>query len=72
MITWTPSDPHAFFCTVCSRQVNCRHMGRSDVERHVTSKIHKSNGKSIKSQTTLPLLTISSSVNEKVSQVTSL
>ena len=42
------SDPHTFLCTLCNHQVNCGHMGRSDVVRHISNQIHKSNAKMLR------------------------
>ncbi|XP_066912218.1 uncharacterized protein, partial [Clytia hemisphaerica] len=32
---------NAFYCTVCSKKVNCSHQGIGDVKRHIDSKTHK-------------------------------
>ena len=60
------NDAYKFLCTICNRQVSCGHMGRCDVERHISKVMHKSNVKSMQSQSTLTFQAASSSVSEKV------
>ena len=59
-------SPYKFLCTVCCRQVNCGHMGKCDVERHIKKPMHISNAKAMKSQSTLTFQPESSSVSGKV------
>ena len=33
-------DPHAFFCTICSKKVSCSHQAFSDVVRHCKTALH--------------------------------
>ncbi len=33
-------DVHKFYCTVCRCTINCGHMGKGDILRHVTGKRH--------------------------------
>ena len=33
-------DVYSFHCTICRRHVNCSHMGRHDVERHISKALH--------------------------------
>lgn len=63
------NNPYKFLCTICSRQINCGHMGKTDVERHISKAMHKSNAKSMKSQSTLNFQPVSSSVSEKVAKL---
>jgi hypothetical protein len=60
------NDPYKFLCTLCNRQVSCGHMGKTDVERHIGKAMHKSNAKSMKSQSTLNFQPVSSTISEKV------
>ena len=59
-------DAYKFLCTICNRQVSCGHMGKTDVERHIGKEMHKSNAKSMKSQSTLHFQPVSSTISEKV------
>ena len=45
---------------------DCGHMGKTDVERHIGKQMHKSNAKSMKSQSTLNFQPLSSTIFEKV------
>ena len=33
-------DPHAFFCTICSKKVSCSHQAFCDVVRHCKTALH--------------------------------
>ena len=33
-------DPHAFFCTICSKKVSCSHQAFGDVVRHCKTALH--------------------------------
>ena len=61
-----PGDAYSFLCTICKRQVSCKHQGRHDVERHIGKVLHQSNVKAAKSQTSLPFPSLSSALSEKV------
>jgi len=50
-----PGNVYKFQCTICSRMVSYGHMGRADVELHISKKMHKVNVKSAHSQTKLSL-----------------
>jgi hypothetical protein len=63
------TDSYKFLCTVCNRQVSCGHMGKCDVERHISKEMHKSIAKSMQTQATLSFKPVSSSVSEKVKNV---
>jgi len=41
---------YKFYCTMCSRDVNCGHMGRADIERQIGKVMHKKNVKSLHCQ----------------------
>ena len=45
-------------------------MGKTDVERHISKTMHKSNAKSMKSQSTLNFQPVSSTISEKVAKLT--
>ena len=64
------NDPYKFLCTICNRQVSCGHMGKTDVERHISKTMHKSNAKCMKSQSTLNFQPVSSTISEKVAKLT--
>ena len=36
-------NPFVFQCTLCLRQISCRHMDKADVERHISTPMHVSN-----------------------------
>ena len=57
---------YKFYCTMCSRDVGCGHMGRADVERHIGKEMHKKNVKSLHCQKRLNFVPTSSPINEKV------
>ena len=33
-------DPHAFFCTICSKKVSCSHQAFGDIVRYCETVIH--------------------------------
>ena len=45
-------------------------MGKTDVERHISKTMHKSNAKSVKSQTTLNFQPVLCAISEKVAKLT--
>ena len=44
-------------------------MGKTDAERHIGKAMHKSNAKSMKSQSTLNFQPVSSTISEKVAKL---
>ena len=61
---------YKFYCTMCSRDVSCGHMGRADVERHIGKTMHKMNVKALHRQRTLNFAPASSPINDKVRSMT--
>ena len=59
-------DIYSFLCTICKKQVSCKHQGRRDVERHIEKSLHQANAKAAKSQTSLPFQPMSSALADKV------
>ena len=55
-----------FQCTLCLRRISCEHMGKADVERHISTPMHVSNAKATKSQSTLTFHSVSTPIDEKV------
>lgn len=35
------STPSCFWCSMCRREISCAHQGKSDVKRHLKSKVHR-------------------------------
>ena len=62
METHTNFSVHA----ICNREVSCGHMGKRDVEQHISKDIHQTNVKAAKSQRTLTFQPRSSSLTKKV------
>lgn len=58
--------PYLFECTICKRQVGCEHQGQHDVERHITTEMHKRNAKAARTQTNLGFLPVSNPLMDKV------
>ena len=46
-------NAYSFHCTFCKRDVGCGHMGRHDVQRHISKAMHQASVKAEKSQSTL-------------------
>ena len=61
-------NPFMFQCTLCLRQISCEHMGKADVEWHISTPMHVSNAKATKSQSTLTFHSVSTPIDEKVNQ----
>jgi hypothetical protein len=59
-------DVYSFHCTLCRKDVSCKHMGISDVKRHLEGVTHKRAADSMKSQTTLIFAGSSSDKRQKV------
>ena len=59
-------NAYSFHCTFCNRDVGCGHMGRHDVERHISKAMHQASVKAAKSQSTLSFQPVSSALTEKV------
>ena len=59
-------NEHSFHCTFCNRDVSCGHMGRHDVEWHVSKGMHQANVKAAKLQSTLSFQPVSSALTKKV------
>ena len=47
-------DVYSFFCSICGRNVRCCHMGRADIERHVSKPMHQANAQSRKHNLLFP------------------
>ena len=62
-------NPFMFQCTLCLRRVSCEHMGKADVERHISTPMHVSNAKATKSQSTLTFHSVSTPIDEKANQL---
>lgn len=60
--------PFVFQCTLCLRQISCRHMGKADVGRLISTPMDVSNVKATKSQSTLTFQPILTSTDEKVNE----
>ena len=54
---WKGDDEYKFLCTICGQQA---HMGRGDLERHISKPMHVANAKGMKSQATLNFQPVSS------------
>ena len=46
-------NAYSFHCTFCNRDIGCGHMGRHDMERHISKAMHQASVKAAKSQSTL-------------------
>lgn len=47
-------DPvYSFYCSVCKKDVSCRHQGIADVKRHERSNSHTSNAKVLRTNSSL-------------------
>jgi len=61
-----PGNTYKFRCTICSRDISCSHMGKADVERHISKEMHKANAKSACSQRKLQFVPVSDPITDKV------
>ena len=59
-------NEHSFHCTFCNRDVSCGHMGRHDVEWHVSKGMHQANVKAAKLQSTLSFQPVSSALTKVI------
>ena len=64
-VTEVRTDKHRFYCTIYKRNVKCGHMGLSDVQRHISTSMHRRYAKDTRSQTNLAFASLSSHVTEK-------
>ena len=59
-----PGNQYSFSCTICKRQISCKHQWKSDIERHIGKRIHqaniKANVKTTRTQAQLPFHPMSS------------
>ena len=60
------TDPHSFHCTICARDVSCKHQGKADVERHIGKDMHQNNLKRIEGQNKLTYVSNQDPLTEKV------
>ena len=70
-VTWpfirpVQDDPYSFSCTLCRRQISCKHQGKRDVERHIEKRMHQDNVKATKNQAQLSFSPMSSPLMDKV------
>ena len=54
-----------FRCNICSRNIKCDHMGKSDVLKHCSTQSHQDQARSLQSQSRLNFPTISISTDKK-------
>lgn len=59
-------DPYSFHCTVCGKNVSCKHMGLGDVKRHIQGLNHQKAAKGMEKQTKLSFVSTKSPINKKV------
>ena len=61
-----PGDQYSFSCTICKRQISCKHQGKGDVERHIGKRIHQENIKATRTQAQLPFHPMSSPLADSI------
>lgn len=60
------NDPCSFHCTVCGKNVSCKHMGLGDVKRHIQGLNHQKAAKDMEKQKKLSFVSTKSPINKKV------
>ena len=59
-------DPRSFHCSVCGKNVSCKHMGLGDVKCHIQGLNHQKAAKGMEKQTKLSFVSTKSPIMKKV------